>query len=53
MPGTKKEYLFFVELEGHADDAKVSRAIEALKKRTVRLEVLGSYPKDPLLDKSR
>ncbi|MBM4002245.1 MAG: prephenate dehydratase [Planctomycetes bacterium] len=45
MPGTSKEYLFFVELEGHARDAKVAKALAALRKRTVRLEVLGSYPK--------
>ncbi len=50
MPGTKKEYLFFVELEGHASDPKVSRALEALRRRTVRLEILGAYPKGDLAD---
>lgn len=49
MPGTEKEYLFFVELEGHADDARVHRAIDALRRRTVRLDILGSYPKYQLL----
>lgn len=43
--GSKSEYLFFVELEGHSDDAKVKRAITALRKLTVRFEILGSYPR--------
>lgn len=38
-------YLFFVELEGHESDARVRRAIRALERKTVRLEVLGSYAK--------
>ena len=45
MPGSKNEYLFFVELEGHQADSRVKKALEALKRRTARLEVLGSYPK--------
>jgi chorismate mutase/prephenate dehydratase len=36
-------YMFFVELEGHEDDARVRRAIAALERKAVRLEVLGSY----------
>jgi chorismate mutase/prephenate dehydratase len=36
-------YLFFVELEGHETDARVRRAIKALERRTIRLEILGSY----------
>lgn len=43
MPGTKSEYLFFVECEGHQADSKVKRALTALGRRAVRLEVLGSY----------
>ncbi len=43
MPGTKNEYLFFVEMEGHQDDTKVKRALTALARKTVRLEILGSY----------
>ncbi|MBI3463820.1 MAG: prephenate dehydratase [Planctomycetes bacterium] len=38
-------YLFFVELDGHESDAKVRKATEALGRRALRLEVLGSYPK--------
>src|SRR5262249_7707715 len=36
-------YLFFVELEGHESDPRVRKAIAALAKKAVRLEVLGSY----------
>jgi chorismate mutase/prephenate dehydratase len=43
MAGGKSEYLFFIELEGHQTDAKVDRALQSLAKKTVRLEVLGSY----------
>ncbi len=45
MPNTKNEYLFFVELEGHQADSRVKRALEALKRKTSRLDVLGSYPR--------
>jgi chorismate mutase/prephenate dehydratase len=46
-PTKKKawEYLFFVDIEGHINDAKVSRALEGLKKHTVFIKTLGSYPK--------
>jgi chorismate mutase/prephenate dehydratase len=44
-PGSKQEYLFFVELEGHYKDLRVRRAITALTKKTVRMEILGSYAK--------
>jgi len=45
IPGNSAEYLFFVELEGHSDDKNVASAIAALSKKTLRLEMLGSYPK--------
>jgi chorismate mutase / prephenate dehydratase len=38
-------YMFFVELEGHEQDARVRRAIAALERKAVRLDVLGSYAK--------
>ncbi len=38
-------YLFFVDIEGHADDETVRKAIDAARKRCDRLEVLGSYPR--------
>jgi chorismate mutase/prephenate dehydratase len=37
------EYLFFVELEGHEKDLRVRRAIDQLRKKSLRLTVLGSY----------
>jgi chorismate mutase/prephenate dehydratase len=37
-------YVFFVDLQGHREDAKVRRALTALEKRALFLKVLGSYP---------
>jgi chorismate mutase/prephenate dehydratase len=45
MPGTKNEYLFFVEFEGHQAESRVKKALEGLRRRTARLEILGSYPR--------
>jgi chorismate mutase/prephenate dehydratase len=38
-------YLFFIELDGHESEAKVRKALAALEKKALRLEVLGSYPR--------
>jgi chorismate mutase/prephenate dehydratase len=38
-------YLFFVELDGHETDSRVRKALAALEKKTLRLEILGSYPR--------
>jgi chorismate mutase/prephenate dehydratase len=38
-------YLFFIDIEGHVEDEPVQRAMEAVRKRCERLEVLGSYPR--------
>lgn len=43
MFGSRNEYLFFIEFEGHAADSKAKNALNALRRKTVRLEVLGSY----------
>ena len=49
LAGQSKEYLFFVELQGHEKDLRVRQAIAALQKKTERLEVLGSYAaSDPI-----
>jgi chorismate mutase/prephenate dehydratase len=37
-------YLFFIEFEGHRDEAKVSAVLRELEEQTVMLKVLGSYP---------
>jgi len=44
MSGSKNEYFFFVEFEGHILDTRVKRAIKSLEQVTVRLVTLGSYP---------
>ncbi len=44
-PDAANEYLFFVEVTGHRDDAPVAAAIDRLAARSLRLTVLGSYPK--------
>ncbi len=38
-------YMFFVELEGHETDPRVRKAIAALQRKSVRLDILGSYAK--------
>ncbi|MFP6702959.1 MAG: prephenate dehydratase [Planctomycetaceae bacterium] len=43
-------YLFFLDFEGHASEARAKRALEALGKQAIRLEVLGSYPRSEPLD---
>ncbi len=39
------DYVFFLDMEGHIEDEKVARAIESLRKDSLFLKVLGSYPK--------
>jgi chorismate mutase/prephenate dehydratase len=38
------EYVFFVDIEGHHQDAAVSKALNELEARSSLLKVLGSYP---------
>jgi chorismate mutase/prephenate dehydratase len=38
------EYLFFVDIEGHRDDANVASALAEVEKIAGYLKVLGSYP---------
>ncbi|MDP6447007.1 MAG: prephenate dehydratase [Pirellulaceae bacterium] len=47
ISGSPNEYLFFVELEGHENDAPVQSAVRSLGRKTVRLDLLGSYQKSP------
>lgn len=39
------EYCFFVDVEGHTDDAPVKKALEELEHQCTVLKVLGSYPR--------
>ena len=41
----KWDYVFFVDVEGHSEEPHVSKALEALKKRSSLFRVLGSYPR--------
>jgi chorismate mutase/prephenate dehydratase len=41
----KWDYVFFMDLEGHAEEPHVARALAALKKRASLFRVLGSYPR--------
>ncbi len=43
-------YLFFLDIEGHADDPAVQKALELLRKRCERLDVLGSYPRSECIE---
>ena len=45
-PGKSWEYVFFVDVRGHADRAEFRRALGRLQKQTQDLRVLGSYPED-------
>jgi chorismate mutase/prephenate dehydratase len=44
IPNSERAYLFFVEMEGHEGDARLRRAVRALKRKALRLEILGSFP---------
>jgi chorismate mutase/prephenate dehydratase len=39
------EYTFFVDMEGHVEDAPVAAALKALEARSHDFVVLGSYPR--------
>jgi chorismate mutase/prephenate dehydratase len=41
----KWDYVFFMDLEGHAEDLHVARALAALKSRASLFRILGSYPR--------
>jgi chorismate mutase / prephenate dehydratase len=39
------DYVFFVDIEGHADDEPVKKALLELEKHAAMVKLLGSYPK--------
>ncbi len=41
----KWDYIFFIDIDGHAEEPHVARALEALKRRASLFRVLGSYPR--------
>ena len=38
------EYVFFVDIEGHQAQPRVTQALQALRRQTSLLRILGSYP---------
>jgi chorismate mutase/prephenate dehydratase len=38
------EYVFFVDIEGHQEDSKVSQALREVTEKAAFVKVLGSYP---------
>jgi chorismate mutase / prephenate dehydratase len=46
-PSRKKkwDYVFFIDLDGHAEDEHVAKALAQLKQRASLFRVLGSYPR--------
>ena len=40
------EYLFYVDLEGYAEDLAINKSLESLKKVCLFLRILGSYPRE-------
>ncbi|MGE4169248.1 MAG: prephenate dehydratase [Candidatus Margulisiibacteriota bacterium] len=42
------DYVFFIDLEGHAADANVAEALDELQHKTSFYRLLGSYPTLPL-----
>jgi chorismate mutase/prephenate dehydratase len=39
------DYVFFIDIEGHADESPVSDALKVLEKESSLFRVLGAYPK--------
>ena len=41
----KWDYVFFIDVEGHAEDANVARALAVVKRGASLFKLLGSYPR--------
>jgi chorismate mutase/prephenate dehydratase len=41
----KWDYVFFLDLDGHADEPRVRKALEKMKPKASLLKVLGAFPK--------
>ncbi len=44
VPDSARTYLFFIEVEGHQTEKLVAKCLKALEAKTLRLEILGSFP---------
>ena len=38
------QYVFFIDIEGHQEDAPVAAALEGIREKAAFLKILGSYP---------
>ena len=47
VPGQPETYVFYLEVEGSAEEAKVKKALAGARRLSVRLEIPGSYPTRP------
>lgn len=45
---TNWEYLFFIDMYGHADDENVKKALKELEEKSAYFRLLGSYPRGVL-----
>ncbi len=43
--GSRWEYVFYIDVEGHREDARVAAALDELRRRAGYVKELGSYPK--------
>jgi chorismate mutase/prephenate dehydratase len=54
VPGGNRDrdpaYLFFIDVDGHVDDPPVQKALELVRKRCERLDILGSYPRSECIE---
>lgn len=41
------EYMFYIDIEGHASDARVARALVEIERKASFVKNLGSYPAEP------
>lgn len=53
MAGKPWEYLFFIDLEGHLSEERVSRALAAAGELANSTRILGSFPRSPKLGPRR
>jgi chorismate mutase / prephenate dehydratase len=44
VPGSDRAYMFFAEIETHPTEARFRRAMAALERKALRLEILGAFP---------
>ena len=47
-PSSRWAYVFFIDIDGHQEDAAVIKALNELKQQAALFKILGSYPKASL-----